>query len=458
MTYPHGMHQTDCRKKTERTKVMKKVLSLILCFAMLCAVLVGCAQTEETTSTATDAEDASTSATEDPVTIVWQSWDSYSKYEAAILAFEEKYSNINVEYEQVSDYLTKIMTEATSGELPDLISCKSGYTPIFADAGILAEIDVETLKSESAYNYNDFWETTYDYCTFDGINYALPIDGGGYAWVYNEKMFDQLGIEVPEEGFTWSEFDEVCAKLKENKDALGISYPTLINDYGYRTLYPWAMQNGAEYLNEDRTACLFNSEANLEAFSYLQDLVEKGYMPPMEKLDEGSYPIVGMINSGEIAMGRIALWETTALEDSDTVTWQVMHSPRADDGTQAEILYINTIAIAADSEQKDAAMTFIKYITGEEGLSILLEGTSDPQTSVRKALQDLSISMFPEEKHMYIYNDAISYSTWIPNMVTYEDQLMFIEQQLDRIWYGGEDPAPVFADIEAGINGMLQDE
>lgn len=437
---------------------MKKAVSLILCFAILCVGFVGCVKNGGTAPVAPAIEETSAATVSEPVTIVWQSWDSYSKYEAAILAFEKQYPNINVEYEQVSDYLTKIMTEATSGELPDLISCKSGYTPIFADAGILAEIDVEALKADDSYRYDDFWETTYDYCTYEGTNYALPIDGGGYAWVYNEKMFDQLGIEVPAEGFTWTEFGAVCATLVENKDALGISYPTLINDYGYRTLYPWAMQNGAEYLNSDNTACLFNSEANLGAFAFLQELVEKGYTPPMEKLDEGTYPIVGMINSGEIAMGRVALWETTALEDSDAVTWQVMHSPRADDGKQGEILYINTIAIAADSEQKEAAMTFIKYITGEEGLSILLKGTSDPQTSVRKSLQELSISMFTEDKHMHIYNDALEYSSWIPNMVSYEDQLTLIEQQLDRIWYGGEEPVPVFENIEAGINEMLQDE
>lgn len=90
------------------------------------------------------------------------------------------------------------------------------------------------------YDYADFWETTYDYCTYDGTYYALPIDGGGYAWVYNEQMFDKLGITVPENGFTWTQFREVCQTLVDHKDELGISYPTLINDYGFRTIYPWA--------------------------------------------------------------------------------------------------------------------------------------------------------------------------------------------------------------------------
>ena len=443
---------------------MKKLISILLCGMLMLTMLAACAKTETSTDAAADTSSQTENAAEQSgdtaaaqTTIVWQSWDSYSKYEAAIEAFEQVHPVIHVEYEQVSDYMTKIMTEATSDELPDLISCKSGYTPIFADAGILQALDVSALQADAEYDYADFWETTYDYCTYDDTYYALPIDGGGYAWVYNEQMFDKLGITVPENGFTWTQFREVCQTLVDHKDELGISYPTLINDYGFRTIYPWAVQNGAEYLNADNTACLLNSEQMLGAIEYLQTLIADGYMPPMEKLDEGTYPIVGMLNSGEIAMGRIALWETTALEDSENVTWQVMHSPCADNGKQAEILYINTIAISASSKNQEAAQTFIKFITGKEGLSILLKGTSDPQTSVRKSLQELSISMFTEDKHMHIYNDALEYSTWIPNLVSYEDQLTFMQQKLDEIWYNNADPAAVLTEIESGINDILQE-
>lgn len=217
---------------------MKKLISILLCGMLMLTMLAACAKTETSTDAAADTAPQTENAAEQSgdaaaaqTTIVWQSWDSYSKYEAAILAFEQAHPEIHVEYEQVSDYMTKIMTEATSDELPDLISCKSGYTPIFADAGILQALDVSALQADAEYDYADFWETTYDYCTYDGTYYALPIDGGGYAWVYNEQMFDKLGITVPENGFTWTQFREVCQTLVDHKDELGISYPTLINEW-----------------------------------------------------------------------------------------------------------------------------------------------------------------------------------------------------------------------------------
>lgn len=54
-------------------------------------------------------------------------------------------------------------------------------------------------------------------------------------------------------------------------------------------------------------------------------------------------------------------------------------------------------------------------------------------------------------------NDALDYSTWIPNLVSYEDQLTFMQQKFDEIWYNNADPAAVLAEIETGINGILQE-
>lgn len=65
--------------------------------------------------------------------------------------------------------------------------------------------------------------------------------------------------------------------------------------------------------------------------------------------------------------------------------------------------------------------------------------------------------MFTEDKHMHIYNDALEYSTWIPNLVSYEDQLTFMQQKLDEIWYNNAEPAAVLTEIESGINDILQE-
>ena len=385
----------------------------------------------------------------------WQSWDPVSKYQPIIDAYAEVNPDVTVTYEQVSDYETKITTEAAADSLPDLISCKVGDTQMFGDAGILEPIDTDALAADEAYNFADFWETTLDYAVYDGVTYGIPVDGGNYAWVYNKKIFDQLGIEVPEEGYTWDEFDAVCQTIIDNKDEIGVEYATLVNDYGLKTILPYMWQNGVDYTTEDGTACNLGDPKTVEAVEYIQSLVDRGYIPAIEKLDEGSYPIVGMLNSGTIAMGRVALWEALLLEDNDAFEWELMHAPRGNNGDKGEVLYVNTIGIASTSKNKEAAFEFIKFATSEEGLKVFLENTSDPQIAVRKSLKDVSIAPFPAEKNAGIFVDALEYCTWLPNVLTVNDQLDAASRELDRIWYNDEDVATVMEELAEEVNGLL---
>ena len=75
-------------------------------------------------------------------------------------------------------------------------------TQILANAGALQKFDVDALKADTEYKFDDFWDAAENYCTYDGDWYSLPLDGGNYGWVYNVDMFDKCGIEVPEDGFT----------------------------------------------------------------------------------------------------------------------------------------------------------------------------------------------------------------------------------------------------------------
>lgn len=85
----------------------------------------------------------------DKITLNWQSYDSYDKYQKVVEAFEKENPDIEINFEEVSDYATKILTEATAGDLPDLINCNTGTTQILANAGALQKFDVDALKADT---------------------------------------------------------------------------------------------------------------------------------------------------------------------------------------------------------------------------------------------------------------------------------------------------------------------
>jgi multiple sugar transport system substrate-binding protein len=437
----------------EMSMFIKRV-SLVVVAMLLLFSFVACSTAKDN---ATKDNATKENASEEKVKIVWQSWDPIGKYQPIIDAYQKLHPSVTIEYQQVADYLTKIFTEASSDTLPDLISCQVGFTQQFADAGIVEKIDIEKLKANQDFKFDDFWETTLSYSMYQGEYYGLPVDGGNYAYIYNKKIFDEVGITVPNEGFSWDEFVEVGKKLVK-KDANGkvVRYATMMNDLGFKFILPLIWQNGGQYLNEDGTKCLLDQPKAIEAIQWVKDLyTEHGVMPPLEKVNEGTLPIVGMLNSGTIAMGRVGLWETLKLKDSDILDWKIMPAPYGKGG-HGEVLYVNTLSISSKSKNKQAAMDFLLFVCSQEGLRILLENTSDPQIAVRKSLKNVAITPLPKGKNAEVYMDSLEYCKWMPNVLSVNKQLDIATQGLDRIWYNNEPIDKVMSDVTKQIDQLLK--
>ena len=207
-------------------------------------------------------------------------------------------------------------------------------------------------------------------------------------------------------------FTEACKTLMEHKDELGIEYPTIINDMSSAidTMYPWITEAGGSYLNDDGT-CGWNSDEAVTAFEYVKSLVcYEGHVPATEELGDGYDALITKFNAGQIAMCRVALWNSTYLQDD--VNWKAMNAPRANDGTQAGVLFPgNGIGISSSCENPEAAEKFIKYLTSEEGLALYLEDNTSPQIAVRQSQADLSVIQRSDESHdMKLFNTGLEYA------------------------------------------------
>lgn len=429
----------------------KKSLAVLLTAAMVSTLFIGCGSSD---SKEASKDDSKSGSKDGKVTLTWQSYDSYDKYKKIVEAFEKENPDITIKFEEVSDFATKILTEATAGNLPDLINCNTGTTQLLADAGAIQKFDVDELKADKDYNFDDFWDASKAYCTYDGDWYSLPIDGGNYGWVYNVDMFEKCDITVPEEGFTWDEFEAACSKLLENKDALGIEYPTIFNDLSSSIdmMYPWITEAGGTYLNDDGTNN-WNSKETVKAFKWVEGLVDKGYVPEIEKLGDGYDALITKFNAGQIAMCRAALWNSTYLQDD--VNWKVMNAPRSNDGKQAEVLFLNGIAISNQCENYDAALKFVKYLTSEEGLALYLEDNTSPQIAVRRSQADLSVSMFDEKHDMKLYNTGLEYAGYVDLTKTFSDQQTVIGQSFDEIWHNNADIQTTLDQMKDQLDGLL---
>ena len=163
-------------------------------------------------------------------------------------------------------------------------------------------------------------------------------------------------------------------------------------------------------------------------------------------MGDGYDALITKFNAGQIAMCRVALWNSTYLQDD--VNWKAMNAPRANDGTQAEVLFLNGIGISSSCENPEAAEKFIKYLTSEEGLALYLEDNTSPQIAVRQSQADLSVSIVEKYDMKYLIQDW-SMQDNIDLTETFADQAdQSIGQCFDEIWHND-------ADIKSTLDGMV---
>ena len=120
---------------------------------------------------------------------------------------------------------TKMTAAMTAGELPDIFYVGPEAVRSYVDNGYVQPLD--DLVDATA--VDNLWPAIKSAYMYDGSNigsgslYCLPKDLSCFAFAYNKDLFDEAGLEYPdpENPYTWEEFADVCQKLTKDKDGDG---------------------------------------------------------------------------------------------------------------------------------------------------------------------------------------------------------------------------------------------
>ena len=387
------------------------------------------------------------------VTLTWAGWDPISKYQPLIDQYAKNKPSVTIQYTSYPDYKTKMLTSAASGTLPDILGIGTGYVLDFGAAGILKEVG-PALKDDPSYDFNDIWPSALPFITYNGKIYAAPSDGGTYAMVYNKKMFDAAGVPYPTDKWTWADFLAAAKKLTITQGGK-TRYATFVLANGFDGMYGYVRQNGGDIFNADHTKSMLDQPAAWQAMQWVKDLDTKYHVaPPIESTSNIPLPIASMINSGTIAMGRVGMWETHVLKDSDILDWAATPMPAGVAG-HSEILYLNGLGVAASSKVGNDAVDFLKFATSKTGEEILLRHTSDPQIAVRKSLKEVAISSFEAKRNAGAWIDAMAYSQYYPLIPKLSEVIGVADREMSKALIEGQPAQQVFATIAADQNAVL---
>ena len=264
----------------------KRILSVLLCIAMVASLLVGCGGNGE-------------SAEGDKVTldVIISQYGNYTQdwWKEFEATFEEANADIDLNIEIVSwnDIYSVVNTRISSNQQPDILNI-SGFADYVADDLLMPAEDYvsDAVKADII---PSFWESN---AMDDGVVWALPILASCRALFCNTDLLAEAGVEVPT---TWDEVLTACQAVKDNcaEDIVpwGLDIST---DEGQAAFSYYTWNFGGGYVDADNNWAL-NSAENVKAVEYIKSLIDGGFCNANPFTDT-RYPLQDSFSAGKIAM------------------------------------------------------------------------------------------------------------------------------------------------------------
>ncbi len=355
----------------------KTVLFMLL---VTCLILTACGAPANPApaATAAPAVTSAPAATEVPAAtakptgkIVLWGW-SFDVFQTPGLidAFKEEYPGIDVEVVtyKSGDTYQNLQLAITAGQgAPDVVQLENSHLAQFVKLGGLADISDKVtpyLDKENKFKWTDAEK--------DGKYYAMPWDSGPVVLYYRRDVFKAAGLsddpkQVDQMVSTWDGYLDVCKTILEKTGKNCFSLSKANNDARLYEIALW--QQGLGYYDTSGKVTV-DSPENVATLEKLGEFWKAGVTSEEQAWTD---PWYAELSSKDKSVATIveASWLGVFLKSwiaGDTSgLWGVARMPVFKDG---EVRAANdggsTLAITAQSQNKEAAWAFIEFMLGRE--------------------------------------------------------------------------------------------
>lgn len=358
---------------------MKKIgyLSMILVVSlMLCSCEVGHLRTGRV-----GVKDAS--VTLNVVTMYAGNDGNAKNYADAVALFETETGNRINDNSVSSDeaFKSRVMTDYRAGAEPDVLFyfCGVDSNPLVENRRVVSINEIREAYPEYATNMK---EELMHASPVDGLIYCIPVNGYWEGLFVNKKVCEAAGVQIPGADTTWSEFMEICADIR---------------DAGYTPIAA-SLANVPHYWFE---FCIYNhgstrTHATVPKGIYdkqglawqrgledIKKMYESGFFPE-RTLSASDDETMRMFINGEAAFLLDGAWRVAGIDEavSDPDEFMVTFVPGAGERKATDIIgglscgyYISRKAWE-DPDKRDAAVSFVEYMTSDEMVSRFAESSA----------------------------------------------------------------------------------
>ncbi|RYC07380.1 sugar ABC transporter substrate-binding protein [Nocardioides zhouii] len=331
-----------------------------------------------------DGSDEPASSGDGPVTLevlIGSSGDAETKaVEDAAAAWAEESGN-EVEVIVANDLAQQLSQGFAGGNPPDLFYVDAGVFGDYAEAGNLYPYLDQMADAD------DFYPNLVDSFTLDDEAYCAPKDFSTLALEINTASWKKAGLTDADIPTTWDELQAVAKKLT-TADQAG-----LVLGIGRDRVGAFLVQNGGFWVDGESGEATATESANAEALEYVQGMLEGGEAVLAPDVDAGWGGEA--FGTQKAAMTIEGNWIRGAMEnDYPDVDYTVAELPEGPAG-KGTLLFTQCWGIAAESENQEAAVSFVEAMTTPE--QQLINADAFGVMPSREAAQADYVEQFPED-------------------------------------------------------------
>jgi multiple sugar transport system substrate-binding protein len=289
-------------------------------------VLGGCGASRDQAAAARTAAGGGARYTGPKVNLAF--WNGFTGGDGPIMLelvnqFNSEHENIQVDMVTMMwapDFYQKTPAAVAAGQGPNVAIMHVDRLGLNAARGVIIPLDgvVESLGLQESSFASTIWEAG----VYEGKRYGIPLDTHPLGFYYNKAVMEEGGLDPNRPPQTRDEYMGALEELR-GKDIQGSWVPpSLFTGWHMFTSLLW--QFGGDLYNADVTRATVNSDAGVEALSWMVDLVKRGYSPKNVAQDGD----VIALQNGQNAFNWNGIWMINVFGAVPELEWGVAPLPQ----------------------------------------------------------------------------------------------------------------------------------
>jgi multiple sugar transport system substrate-binding protein len=233
---------------------------------------------------------------------------------------QNKKINVSMNAVEWADYYQKVPSAVQSGKGPDVGVLHITQLATNAARGVIIPLD--DLTNTLNIKEGDFVPVVWDAGLYNGKRYGIPLDIHPLGFWYNKGTMEKAGLDPNKPPQTRDDYMAALEQMKSKGIQGHWVSPFFFT--GGLTFQALIYQFGGRLYNENGTKATFNSQAGVDALTWMVDLVKEGYSPKDIAQDD-EYTA---FQNGKNAFMWNGIWNILELREIKGLDWGAATLPQ----------------------------------------------------------------------------------------------------------------------------------